>query len=373
MKLRPLLTKDSLRRPPLRVQLTVLYAGLFLVLVAGVLAVSGLLVGRSVQAAPGKQPRQAAHASGAGFFTTHHFDIGPAIVGLVAVLIALGVAWWIAGRFLRPLRAMNSTAQEISATNLHRRLGITGPDDELTELGRTLDDLFGRLEASFEAQRHFVANASHELRTPLAGQRTLLQVALADPDANADDLRAACEEALRLGDQQERLIESLLTLATSERGVEHREAFDLGEITRSVLVARGQEAERREIRIDASIVSAPAVGDPRLVESLVANLVDNALHHNTNGGTVEISTISTSGRATLSITNTGPVVPAAEIERLLRPFQQAGSERVRHSDGHGLGLAIVRAVAQAHGATLTAQPGREGGLEIQVSFPSSSH
>ena len=213
-----------------------------------------------------------------------------------------------------------------------------------------------------------MANASHELRTPLAGQRTLLQVALADPDATAEDLRAACEEALQLGEQQERLIDALLTLATSERGVERWEPFDLGEVTENVLAGRRQEAERRGIHIDASIVAAPALGDPRLVESLVANLVDNAVRHNIDRRKVEISTISAPGRATLSVSNTGPVVPPAEIERLFQPFQQIGSERVRHTDGHGLGLAIVRAIAEAHGANVTARARPEGGLEIEVAF-----
>jgi len=364
MNIRKMLTKDSLRRPPLRVQLTALYAGLFVALVAAVLGVSGLLVHHSERAAPGTN----FSAGSQSVSNTHEFNVAPAIVGLVAALVAIWLAWWIAGRFLRPLRAMNMTAQEISATNLHRRLAVDGPMDELSELGRTLDALFGRLEASFESQRHFVANASHELRTPLAGQRTLLQVALADPDASAEGLRAACEEALQLGEQQERLIDALLTLATSERGVERWEQFDLGEVTENVLAARREGAERRGIHIDAGIVAAPALGDPRLVESLVANLVDNAVLHNMTGGRVEISTISVPGRATISVSNTGPVVPPAEVERLFQPLQQIGSERVRHTDGHGLGLAIVRAIAQAHSAEVTARPRPEGGLEIQLTF-----
>jgi len=367
MNIRNIFTKDSLRRPPLRVQLTALYAGLFVALVAAVLGVSGLLVRHSAQVAPGTgglHPTVGSDTVSAG----HQFEVGPAIVGLIAVLVALWLAWWIAGRFLQPLRAMNATAQEISATNLHRRLGVDGPEDELTELGKTLDDLFERLEASFESQRHFVANASHELRTPLAGQRTLLQVALADPDASAESLRATCEEALQLGEQQERLIDALLTLATSERGVEQREPFDLGEVAESVLLGRRQEADRRGIHIVASLVSAPAVGDPRMVESLVTNLVDNALRHNFAGGRVEIATSSTRGRGTISVNNTGPVVPRAEVERLFQPLQQIGRERVRHTDGHGLGLAIVRAVAEAHGANVIANARPEGGLEIEVAF-----
>jgi signal transduction histidine kinase len=367
MNIRKTLTVSRLRRPPLRVQLTVLYSGLFAALVAAVLGVSGLLLRSSSRAAPLQDGSAVSPVASDG----RQFEVWPAIVGLIAVLIALWLAWWIAGRFLRPLRQINTTAQEISATNLHRRLALDGPPDELSELGRTLDDLFGRLEASFESQRHFVANASHELRTPLAGQRTLLQVALADPDASAADLRATCEEALVLGEQQEHLIDALLTLATSERGVERWESFDLGEVTDNVLAGRRQEAELRGIHIHASIVAAPAFGDPRLVESLVANLVDNAIRHNLAGGIIEIGTISGPGGATVSVNNTGPLVPPGEIERLLQPFQQAGLERVRHSDGHGLGLAIVRAIARAHGATLSAHPRSGGGLEIQVTFVAS--
>jgi signal transduction histidine kinase len=367
MKLRGVVTKEHLRRPPLRVQLTVLYAGLFLFLVAAVLGASGLLVGSRAQVARVKRGASPSPGRG-GFFSAHHFNVGPAIVGLLAVLVALWLAWLIAGRFLRPLREMNATAQKISVTNLHQRLGIAGPDDELSELGRTLDDLFGRLEASFQSQRHFVANASHELRTPLAGQRTLLQVALADPDATTAELRAACEEALQLGDQQEQLIDALLTLATSERGLEEREASDLAELVEHVLVSRTDEAERRGLHIEPKLVEAQVLGDARLIDSLVANLVDNALRHNGPGGTIEVVTRSVGGQAHLFVSNTGPVVPPEDIDRLFQPFQQVGSERVRNATGHGLGLAIVQAIAEAHGAKITARPRPEGGLDVDVSF-----
>ena len=356
--------RSRLRRPPLRVQLTVLYAGLLGLLVVAVLAVSGLLV------------RQGS-TNGNGVATSHnalfghHFDVGPAIVGVIAVAIALGMAWWIAGRFLRPLRTMNAAAREISATNLHRRLGLEGPQDELTELGRTLDDLFGRLEASFEAQRHFVANASHELRTPLAGLQTLLEVALADPNPDTDTMRSVCQEALTLGEHQQRLIQALLTLATSERGVEHWGPFDLAHITETVLTGRRHEAERTGITIESTLVAAPATGDPKLIELLVANLIDNALRHNTTGGRIEVATISTPGRATITVSNTGPTIPPSEIDRLFEPFQRAGSQRVGHTDGHGLGLAIVHAIAHAHHAKITARPRAEGGLDIGVTLDSS--
>lgn len=348
------------RRPMLRMQLTLLYSGLALALLAAVLLATNLLYGHTAQRAPAGTP--AAPASG-----SHAFDAGPAAIGLGAAALAIAGAWWLAGRFLRPLRVITTTAREISATNLDRRLDLTGPADELTDLSRTLNDLFERLQATFEAQRHFVANASHELRTPLAGQRTLLQVALADPAADTESLRAACEEALQLGDQQERLIEALLTLATSERGVERWDPIDLAEITRVVLSGHQHEADRRGIRIDASLDPAPTVGDPRLVTSLIANLLDNALRHNTTEGHVTVSTTSSPQHTTLAISNTGPQIPHQDLARLFRPLHHTGPDRVHH-DGHGLGLAIVQAIAQAHGAELTPHPRPEGGLTIEVTF-----
>jgi signal transduction histidine kinase len=285
------------------------------------------------------------------------------------VLISLGAGWLIAGRVLRPLRTITATARDISARNLHQRLGLDGPQDEFTELGETLDGLFERLEGSFESQRHFVANASHELRTPLAAERTLLQVALADPDATAATLRATCEELLALGEQQERLIEALLTLASSERGIERWEPFDLAEIAGKVILDRQDQAERRGLRVATTLSAAPATGDPSLAESLVANLVDNAIRHNRTGGSVEIRTGITDGLATVSVSNTGLTVPADEVDRLFQPFQRLGSDRLRHQAGHGLGLAIVRAIAGVHNATLDARARPEGGLAIEVRFP----
>ncbi|MGI5232948.1 sensor histidine kinase [Actinoallomurus sp. CA-142502] len=351
------------RRPMLRAQLTLLYSGFFLGLLTAVLLATNLLYGHTAARAPANATPGTDQVG-----SSHQFEFGPAAIGLAAAIVALIGAWWLAGRFLRPLRAINTTAQEISATNLNRRLDLDGPGDELTDLGKTLDDLFARLEASFEAQRHFVANASHELRTPLAGQRTLLQVALADPDAGTEALRTACEQALRLGDQQERLIEALLTLATSEHGVEQWEPVDLDQITETVIAGHGQRAERRGITIDAALGRAPATGDPGLIERLVTNLVDNALRHNTPGGQVQITTNLVRDKASIAVSNTGPAIPPAEVERLFQPFQQLGGQRVRHTDGHGLGLAIVRAIAQAHGATLTARPNPGGGLHVEVTF-----
>jgi signal transduction histidine kinase len=353
----------EVERPALRVQLTLLYSGLFLGILAAVLLATNVLFVRSEQRAP-----TGLHAAPGA--ATHAFNLGPALIGLAAAAIALLGAWWLAGRFLRPLRAITIAAQEISATNLNRRLDLGGPKDELSELGGTLNDLFARLETSFESQRHFVANASHELRTPLAGQRTLLQVALADPHADTQTLRSTCEEALALSSQQERLIDALLALATSERGIETWEPFDLAQITQTVLTGRKHDAAAKDIQITTTLVPAPVAGDPQLVELLIANLIDNALQHNHPGGHVEISTATSQRRAILTITNTGSSIPTEDVARLLQPFQRLGSERVGNH-GLGLGLAIVSAIATAHAAGLSVRPRTDGGLSIEVSFQST--
>jgi signal transduction histidine kinase len=360
------------QRPVLRVQLALLYSGVFVGLVVVLFLASSVLFGTAnvffghSQTAfhPGAAAAAAARGSAAG----PRFTPWPFLLALAVIAVAVLAAWWLAGRFLRPLRAMTRAAQEISATNLGHRLSVDGPDDELTELGRTLDDLFGRLHASFVSQRQFVANASHELRTPLAGQRTLLQVALADPDADARALRSTCEEALELSGQQERLIDALLMLATSERGIESREPFDLAQVTQDIVHSRQHAAQHRGVQLGATFQSAIAAGDPDLVASLVANLLDNAIRHNVADGTVDISTSATADGARLSVSNTGPVVPFVEVDRLFQPFRRLGEQRVGQGDGHGLGLTIVNAIATAHDATLTARPGPQGGLDIQVTF-----
>ena len=357
------------RRPVLRVQLALLYTAVFVGLVVVLLLASSVLFGtKNVLFGHSQLAYHAGARAAAQGSVTHSFQAGPFLIVLAAVALAVLAAWWLAGRFLRPLRAMTTAAKEISATNLDRRLNLEGPDDELTDLGRTLDDLFGRLQTSFDSQRQFVANASHELRTPLAGQRTLLQVSLADPDADAQALRATCEEALELSVQQERLINGLLTLATSERGIERWERFDLTTLVQSVVNARRREAELRGIRIEPSFEPASAVGDASLIESLVANLVENAIRHNTDGGLVEVRTRTTPTGAQLTIGNTGPIIPSIELERMFVPFQRLAGQRLGPSDGHGLGLAIVQAVATAHDAQLAARPRNEGGLDVDVTI-----
>ncbi len=347
-------------RPILRAQLAILYSGFFLGVLAIALGATGVLIGQGSQSASSNSAPPPT--------TPSHAALLVAGIGLVAAAAAVAGAWWLSGRFLRPLRAITTTAEEISATNLHRRLELTGPDDELTQLGKTLDGLFGRLEASFEAQRRFVANASHELRTPLAGQRTLLQVALADPDANTQSLRAACEHVLELGKQQERLMDALLTLATSERGIERSEPLDLAPLAEIATAERRELAESQKIAVQTSLGAAATSGEATLLKLLVANLIDNALRHNVTNGSVSVLTTMASGQPTLTVVNTGPLVPEASLEHLFEPFRTTSADRIRHSNGHGLGLAIVRAIADAHGATIDAHARPSGGLEVTVRF-----
>jgi signal transduction histidine kinase len=308
--------------------------------------------------------------------------IGSAIALAVMTVVAVGLGWLMSGRVLRPLRTITSAARNISASNLHQRLALPGPDDELKELGDTVDGLLARLETSFEAQRQFVANASHELRTPLARQRTLVEVALAEPDPTVTGLRATCERVLATSAQQERLIEALLTLARSQRGLDRWEQVDLVAVTAEVLRGRETEAATEHLQVSCSVAdgamaaagpTAVLLGDARLAERLVANLVDNAIRHNVPGGWLSLRVGTERGQAVLTAANSGPVVPPGEVSRLFAPFQRLGSTRGAapnaRRDGHGLGLSIVSAIATAHGADLRARARPDGGLHVELRFP----
>jgi signal transduction histidine kinase len=297
---------------------------------------------------------------------SHQLLVDSGIALAAVAVLAVLAGWLVAGRMLRPIRTITRAARRISSTSLHERLGLDGPDDELKELGDTLDNLFARLEAAFEAQRRFVANASHELRTPLTRERTLVQVALAGP-STPDEWRSTGQELLASNREQQTLIDALLTLASSESGLDQREQTDLAEISRSVLARPGLDLHG--LHIETALHPAPLDGDPRLIERLVANLVDNASGHNLADGHIQISTDTALGRAVLAVSNSGPIIPPGEIERLFQPFQRLDPRRVQHKNGHGLGLSIVGAIATAHGATISAQSLPKGGLSLHVVFP----
>jgi len=228
------------------------------------------------------------------------------------------------------------------------------------------------LEGSYEAQRQFVANASHELRAPLTRQRALIQVALADPDASFSSLRAAHERVLASEQHLEQMIDGLLALTRGQAGLERRERLDLATLAAEVLRMRDLETTDRGLDVRATLAPAPTAGDPRLLERLLANLLDNAIRHNIPQGHLEITTGTRHQHAFLIVTNSGPTIPPEEVPRLLQPFQRLHGTRTDHASGNGLGLAIVDAIAAAHRATLTAQPRPGGGLSVEVTFPSTS-
>jgi signal transduction histidine kinase len=395
------ITRSRAPRGSARLRLTALFGGLFLVAGAALLAVTYLLVdqatgpeatvspgliGPAVRSSPGEQVtlsggslQQISAAQTAAVGRVVRAVLGELVlqspIALAIVTVAaVGLGWVAAGRILRPLATITAAARRISATNMNERLNLQGPDDELKALGNTLDDLFTRLEAAFEAQRHFVANASHELRTPLTRERTMLQVALDDPGTTTEAWRSTAREVLASNAEQESLIEALLALASSEGSLNQHEQLDLAAIAETVLLARRPEVSRLGVHVEvASEPTAPVDGDPLLTERLVANLIDNAARHNFAGGKVEITTTTRNGCAVLSVANTGPVIPATEIGRLFQPFQRLSPPRVPGREGHGLGLSIVRAIADAHHAAITARPLPGGGLAIQITFPPGTY
>jgi signal transduction histidine kinase len=371
-------------RHTVRLRLTLWYGGLFLICGTALLAVTyGLVLqaftGNSASNALCQAPRSGCSTIGPGQARSialqehaavlHELLTRSAIALAVTAALSLGLGWFIAGRVLRPLRTITATARGISAASLGERLALGGPRDELRELGDTFDALLARLEASFTAQRQFIANASHELRTPLARQRVISQVALADPDATTETLRAAHERVLASGAQQEQLIEALLTLARGQAGLDKQETLDLAALTRQVLAARRSEAEQRNLALHADLRPARAAGSPRLAERLAANLVDNALRHNVRGGRIEVTTSTRNSRAVLCVASTGTRIPAEAADRLFQPFQRLGPDRTSRGEGTGLGLSIVRAIADAHGASITARPQPAGGMLVEVTFP----
>ena len=240
---------------------------------------------------------------------SHELLVNSGIALAIVAVLALLAGWLVAGRMLRPIRTITRKARRISSTSLHERLALEGPQDELKELGDTLDDLFGRLDAAFDAQRQFVANASHELRAPLTRQRALIQVALADPQASLASLRTAHERVLASEQHLEQMIDGLLTLTRGQAGLQHREHLDLATITSKALLARKSEAAGLGLDVHTTLTTAPTAGDPRLIERLITNLLDNAIRHNIHQGHVEITTGIRHQEAFLTITNSGPRCP----------------------------------------------------------------
>jgi signal transduction histidine kinase len=381
------------RARTIRLRLTLIYGSVFLISSAALLTVGFLLVRHNLDhrhtfrsevvglgtalyhslfGGPPGQPAPDIRAFQAGY----HQAVDAALhkllleyVGALVVMTGLSVAlgWWIAGRALAPLRAITATAQRVSGENLGERIALQGPDDELKELADTFDGMLVRLDSAFRSQKHFVANASHELRTPLAIMRTEVDVALADPHASVGELRSMGEAVRETIDRSESLIAALLLLARSE-GVQHREEpVDLAELAGDCITDLHHGAESAGIQIVTSLGPAVARGDSALLERMLGNLVENGIRHNRPGGELHVSTSTTDGTVEVLVRNGGAVIDPAEVPSLTEPFRRLS----RTAGGFGLGLSIVRSVAEVHGGTLQLSAPAEGGLEVRVRVPAA--
>ncbi len=288
-----------------------------------------------------------------------------AFAGVLMVAAVLG--WLVSGWVLAPLKRITGTAQRVSEEHLDERIPVSGPDDELRELGETLNEMLDRLAESFDAQRRFVANASHELRSPLTVIRSEAEVALANPQPDIDELRGMAESVVQASRRTEALLASLLILARSQRGLLRSEPVDLASVAGAAAAAAREAAAAESVRLDAGLEPAIVEGDAGLLERLVANLIENGVRYNRPGGFVRVTTRASDRKAELEVENTGPPVEPAAAARLAEPFERLG----RDADGRGagLGLSIVRAVSEAHGGTLTIEPRPGGGLVVSVRLP----
>jgi signal transduction histidine kinase len=289
-----------------------------------------------------------------------------ALIGLAVFAFALGYV--MAGRVLAPLGRITRTAQGVVGSDLKRRIHMDGPDDELKELADTFDDMLERLERSFDAQRRFVANASHELRTPLAINRTLLEVQLSDPSVSPD-VQQLGKTLLSTNERSEQLVEGLLLLARSDNEIVDRKPVDLAEAASQALDQSRTEAHDRGVEVRSTLRPAVVQGSGVLLERIALNLVQNAVRYNAPDGWIEVTTGTEAAHVLLVVSNTGPVVPAYEIDNLFEPFRRLRSERTGSDKGVGLGLSIARSVARAHGGTISAVPREGGGLVMRVAIP----
>ena len=292
-------------------------------------------------------------------------------IGLgILALAAAGLGWLASGRALGPVRSITEAARRASELRLGQRLALTGPDDEFKQLADTFDVMLERLDAAFTSQKRFVANAAHELRTPLTAMRTAIEVTLSKPTRTPGQLEAMAARVKRSVERAEATVDALLALATSELGPTAQEAIDLATAAEDALDATRAAIDQCHIKVEATLGPANARGDRVLLERMIANLVENAVHHNNTGGWIGIRTLQHAGSAVFEIANTGPSVPAEQIPTLFEPFARA-KQRVNHSDGVGLGLSIASAIARAHDAKITARPRPGGGLEMSVTIPTS--
>ncbi len=390
----------SLARPTVRLRLAAIYTGVFLIVGIALIAITYSLLSQQLNAlappwsSPPGTPAGQTVQTGQTWqtwvvvvqdpkletqlneviahqraVTLHQLVVQAAIALALTTALAAAAGWFASARALRPLRSVTATAHHLSQRNLDERIALRGPRDEIKELADTFDEMLGRLAAAFDAQRRFIANASHELRTPLTRLRALIDVSLADPDADAAALRTMAERVQAAAEDQERLIDGLLTLAQGERGLDRAQPIDLADLVTSILLATAsRHPGPHQPQILTELGPAVTSGDRDLLARLVANLIDNALSYNIADGWVRIRTGYQDGQATLQVTNTGPVLPAEVVPTLVEPFRRQVPDRTSTSTrrGSGLGLSIVAAITDAHGGTIDLAAQEGGGLQITV-------
>ncbi|MEU3017625.1 MULTISPECIES: ATP-binding protein [unclassified Nocardiopsis] len=353
----------------LRARLTLIYGMLFfaagsLLVLVNYLVVAVLLNALLAEESPAELIENSHYIEQVLTHVTRFSLLALFLVGLLAV--ALGYA--VAGRALSPLQKITRIARRLSERSLHERIALSGPDDEIRELADTFDGMLERLDRAFDGQRRFVANASHELRTPLAINRTLLEVALSAPDVSPD-LKTLGQTLLETNARHERLIDGLLFLAKSDRELESKARVDLSEVAVTVLSQLSADIDRSGLSLRKDLRPAPVVGDPVLLERLVANLVENALKYNVDEGEITVRSGMYEGMPAVQVENSGKVIPAYEIEGLFEPFRRGSGDRVGSGRSAGLGLSIVRSVVRAHAGVVTAWPRAGGGLVVTVCLP----
>jgi signal transduction histidine kinase len=390
-------------RPTIRARLTLLYAGAFFLAGAALVTLMYLFLGQALdrqltarlgitqhlaeQAATQPGSQAASHALQEELRAQFQQDRDDTLnTMLIASLVALGAVgviaggfgWLLAGRALQPLQQITATARRVADRSLHERIAYDGPHDEVKDLADTFDAMLERLDGAFDSQRRFVANASHELRTPLTINRTLIEVALDNPEAS-ESLRQLGGTLLAVNQRHERLIDGLLTLASSEQRITDPITVDLADLARQVTAEARGAAHGAGVDLRSRLRPAPVSGDPVLLERLAQNLLDNAIRYNLpEHGQVTVRTDTLDGDACLTVENTGPPIPPYELPGLFEPFRRLPTtERLADATttstrrGAGLGLSVVRSVAHAHGGDIHAAPRQDGGLTVRVRLPAA--
>jgi signal transduction histidine kinase len=376
------LVRALVLRPTVRWRLTLLYSALFVICGAALLAITYYLFQEFAFRAPnrivgadGRPIAQLAKVpsaiNAARSIGLHHLQVYSGIALGIMAIVSVVLGWLVAGRVLAPLRTITEAAERISERNLHERLALSGPRDELRLLADTIDRLLERLEAAFEAQRRFVANASHELRSPLAMMRTTLDVAIAKPSGVPAQTRELDAE-LRIDlDHCDRLLESFLALARAQNGrVAAHDQVALEPLIAAALCARAGQIATKRLAVETDMRPVSVAGSPTLLARMVENLIENAVRHNQPNGSIELSLTALGGRQTqLTVDSSGPLLDPGAVAQLAQPFRRLGQDRIGSQSGHGLGLSIVAAVAAAHEGNLELRARPEGGLRVQVILP----